>query len=161
MTPKLRPNENLRPQSVFSAQPKTSPLPKPEPNTNLYTNINNIANNSNNNKNNNQGGRNIGDLPTTSPKRLSFELPETKREIALVKAETSILRNVYGDRREAIATFDFIAEAADELTLAKGTRVRLLHQVNADWWEGECDGKVGIFPSSFVEMLPVGSESTQ
>ena len=57
----------------------------------------------------------------------------------------------------AVALFPFKASAAGDLGLGKGDVVVVLDKVaNGDWWKGRTlDGKEGIFPSNFIEVLSV------
>eukprot|EP01087_Luapelamoeba_hula_P024670 TRINITY_DN9486_c0_g1_i1.p1 TRINITY_DN9486_c0_g1~~TRINITY_DN9486_c0_g1_i1.p1 ORF type:complete len:457 (-),score=85.75 TRINITY_DN9486_c0_g1_i1:53-1423(-) len=52
------------------------------------------------------------------------------------------------------AVYDFVAESSSELPLKAGDVVTVLTHVNAEWWEGELRGQMGIFPVSYVEPLP-------
>ena len=53
---------------------------------------------------------------------------------------------------EAVVTFDYDAQLDDELTLRVGQALRNVRVVDEGWAEGELLGKVGMFPSNFVEM---------
>ena len=53
---------------------------------------------------------------------------------------------------EAVVTFDYDAQQNDELTLRVGQILRNVHVVEEGWAEGELLGKVGMFPSNFVEI---------
>ncbi|ELU16304.1 hypothetical protein CAPTEDRAFT_32270, partial [Capitella teleta] len=53
------------------------------------------------------------------------------------------------------AIFDYEANAEEELTLRRGTQIKVLSKdarISGDdgWWTGEVNNKVGIFPSSYV-----------
>ncbi|XP_053222989.1 vinexin isoform X1 [Podarcis raffonei] len=50
--------------------------------------------------------------------------------------------------------FDFQAESPKELTLQKGDIVYIHKEVDRNWLEGEHHGRVGIFPTNYVEVLP-------
>ena len=51
-----------------------------------------------------------------------------------------------------VALYDFEPERSDEVSLRAGARVRILRQRSADWWEGELDGQVGLFPTNYVAL---------
>lgn len=36
----------------------------------------------------------------------------------------------------------------------EGEKVRLISRINKDWLYGECNGKRGQFPSTFVDNVP-------
>ena len=57
--------------------------------------------------------------------------------------------------------FDYEPENPDELKLTEGDIVVVTNQNIPDtegWWEGELNGITGVFPSNFVDLLPVGAE---
>ncbi|ORX40049.1 hypothetical protein BD324DRAFT_616079 [Kockovaella imperatae] len=49
------------------------------------------------------------------------------------------------------ALYDFTGSAADELKFKKEDMIEVLEKVNDDWWNGECHGRHGLFPSAYVE----------
>jgi len=49
------------------------------------------------------------------------------------------------------ALYDFTAEDNTELPLRKGDVVNIIKKGD-DWWEGECNGRRGLFPANYVEM---------
>lgn len=54
------------------------------------------------------------------------------------------------------ATHDFQAENRGELSLRSGEIIRILSEVNDEWWMGEnCDGAKGIFPSNYVQEFSI------
>ncbi|XP_037568505.2 LOW QUALITY PROTEIN: F-BAR and double SH3 domains protein 2-like [Dermacentor silvarum] len=61
------------------------------------------------------------------------------------------------------AIYDYEPTCDDELGFAEGQVIRILRTVVHDgvddgWWEGELDGRTGIFPSLMVEALKVTGE---
>ncbi|XP_074143613.1 vinexin isoform X2 [Sminthopsis crassicaudata] len=50
--------------------------------------------------------------------------------------------------------FDFQAQSPKELTLQKGDIVYIHKEVDKNWLEGEHHGRLGIFPTNYVEVLP-------
>jgi hypothetical protein len=52
-----------------------------------------------------------------------------------------------------------VAENDDELTLTVGDTISVLQTSleDAGWWKGELNGKIGVFPDNFVELLPAVS----
>ena len=63
-------------------------------------------------------------------------------------------------RRQSFSSFpaarvlhNFAARDGEELTLNKGSMVRVLEQKDPEWWNGEYNGKVGLFPANHVELL--------
>nr|XP_015827787.2 vinexin isoform X4 [Nothobranchius furzeri] len=62
--------------------------------------------------------------------------------------------------KAARAKFNFQAQSPKELTLQKGDIVYIHRQVDANWFEGEHHGRAGIFPTSYVEVLPPTEKPT-
>ncbi|XP_020561711.1 vinexin isoform X5 [Oryzias latipes] len=62
--------------------------------------------------------------------------------------------------KAARARFDFQAQSPKELTLQKGDIVYIRRQIDANWFEGEHHGRAGIFPTSYVEILPPTEKPT-
>ncbi|XP_022081897.1 SH3 domain-containing kinase-binding protein 1-like isoform X2 [Acanthaster planci] len=54
---------------------------------------------------------------------------------------------------EAIVTFDYDATQDDELTLKEGQTITNITVMEEGWWEGELNGKRGLFPDNFVELI--------
>ncbi|XP_058891728.1 sorbin and SH3 domain-containing protein 1 isoform X28 [Acipenser ruthenus] len=54
----------------------------------------------------------------------------------------------------ARAKFDFKAQTLKELPFQKGDIVYIYRQIDQNWYEGEHHGTVGIFPRTYVELLP-------
>uniref|UniRef100_A0A3B3WV31 SH3 domain-containing protein n=1 Tax=Poecilia mexicana TaxID=48701 RepID=A0A3B3WV31_9TELE len=57
-------------------------------------------------------------------------------------------------------TFFLCCAVFRELTLQKGDIVYIHRQVDANWFEGEHHGRAGIFPTSYVEVLPPTEKPT-
>ena len=53
----------------------------------------------------------------------------------------------------AKVSFDYAATQDDELNLKVGDVVTGIKKVDAGWWEGELNGKRGMFPENFVEEI--------
>ncbi|KAL1742058.1 hypothetical protein HDZ31DRAFT_44090 [Schizophyllum fasciatum] len=54
--------------------------------------------------------------------------------------------------KRARALYDF-SGAADELSFRAGDEIAVLSEVLDEWWMGELDGRKGLFPTSYVEVL--------
>lgn len=54
--------------------------------------------------------------------------------------------------------FDYDATEDDELTLHVGDIVTNIDQADGGWWTGELNGKEGLFPENFVEVIPSTGE---
>ncbi|KAG8733428.1 hypothetical protein FRC11_006315 [Ceratobasidium sp. 423] len=55
----------------------------------------------------------------------------------------------------AIALFDFIAQESGDLSFNKGDVITVMKKTNSidDWWTGKLNGKQGIFPANFTEVV--------
>lgn len=58
-----------------------------------------------------------------------------------------------GSGPRAIAAYDFEAENEGELSFKENDVIKLISRLDENWLEGEVDGRVGIFPSNYVEVL--------
>ncbi|XP_067389869.1 SH3 domain-containing protein 21 [Emydura macquarii macquarii] len=54
------------------------------------------------------------------------------------------------------ANFSYTPEKEDELQLQAGELVQILEEIEDGWWLGRKNGRVGAFPSNFVQELPPG-----
>ncbi|XP_059673356.1 sorbin and SH3 domain-containing protein 2 isoform X7 [Gavia stellata] len=57
------------------------------------------------------------------------------------------------EKLPARAVYDFKAQTSKELSFKKGDTVCILRKIDQNWYEGEHNGRVGIFPISYVEKL--------
>lgn len=48
--------------------------------------------------------------------------------------------------------YDYIAQNDDELAFSKGQIINVLNKEDPDWWKGEVNGQVGLFPSNYVKL---------
>ncbi|XP_041066362.1 vinexin [Carcharodon carcharias] len=62
--------------------------------------------------------------------------------------------------KAARAKFDFQAESPKELTLQKGDVVYIHKVLDQNWLKGEHHGRLGIFPTSYVEFIPATERPT-
>jgi len=58
----------------------------------------------------------------------------------------------------AKVTFDYEPENDDELKLTVGDILTVIKKEEEGWWEGDLNGKTGMFPSNFVEVLTNAEE---
>jgi len=52
------------------------------------------------------------------------------------------------------ALYNYTAQENDELTLRKGDIITIIKE-HPDWWEGEINGVVGVFPANYVTKVDV------
>ncbi|OXB59155.1 hypothetical protein ASZ78_010754, partial [Callipepla squamata] len=62
-------------------------------------------------------------------------------------------QSLEGKKRKARALYDFRGENEDELSFKAGDFITELESVDEDWMSGEIQGRAGIFPKNFVQIL--------
>ncbi|PSN37997.1 hypothetical protein C0J52_13518 [Blattella germanica] len=92
-----------------------------------------------------QKGENQGMFPINFIK-VVVPLNETKANVSLQKqrSPTQMVKALYS----------FSAETWDDLEFQEGATIYVTSKINDDWLFGECDGRRGQFPSSFVDRIP-------
>ncbi|XP_014105675.1 PREDICTED: sorbin and SH3 domain-containing protein 1 isoform X24 [Pseudopodoces humilis] len=94
--------------------------------------------------------------PSSSASTKDSESPRHFAPVDYMETPEEILRRRHDDKemRPARAKFDFKAQTLKELPLQKGDIVYIYKQIDQNWFEGEHHGRVGIFPRSYIELLP-------
>lgn len=96
-----------------------------------------------------------------------YLLPSQKSPIPLDRYEHSfeptISRTYQPSEPKTLAKvlYNFFAQSPKEINLRKGDLVYIRRKVDANWYEGEHHGLVGIFPVSYVEVIPAESGHLQ
>jgi hypothetical protein len=54
----------------------------------------------------------------------------------------------------AISSFDFEAEASNEISLREGMLVEVLQEKESGWWLVTRENKIGFAPSNYLELIP-------
>ncbi|NWT66597.1 NCF2 factor, partial [Prunella himalayana] len=69
------------------------------------------------------------------------------------KPEESPQEATPGERgpNHVVAQYSYEATQPEDLEFQAGDMILVLSKVNEDWFEGECKGRTGIFPSAFVQ----------
>ncbi|KAG5852414.1 hypothetical protein ANANG_G00062160 [Anguilla anguilla] len=62
---------------------------------------------------------------------------------------------------QVIGMYDYIAQNDDELPFGKGQIINVLSKEDPDWWKGELNGTVGLFPSNYVKLTTDTDPSQQ
>ncbi|KAL0127119.1 hypothetical protein PUN28_005420 [Cardiocondyla obscurior] len=57
-------------------------------------------------------------------------------------------------RLVARALYNFVGQSSRELTFRRGDLIFVRRQVDKNWYEGEFNAMIGLFPSNYVEILP-------
>ncbi|XP_053163092.1 sorbin and SH3 domain-containing protein 1 isoform X32 [Hemicordylus capensis] len=94
--------------------------------------------------------------PSSSASTKDSESPRHFAPLDYMESPEEIFRRRHDDKemRAARAKFDFKAQTLKELPLQKGDIVYIYKQIDQNWYEGEHHGRVGIFPRSYIELLP-------
>lgn len=58
---------------------------------------------------------------------------------------------------KAVVRYSYSADNEDELNLKENDIIVILDKdlEDAGWWKGEINGKIGVFPDNFVELIPL------
>ncbi|XP_060063303.1 SH3 domain-containing kinase-binding protein 1-like isoform X2 [Ylistrum balloti] len=107
-------------------------------------------------------------IEKAKPTKIKEELPHNKHRGASVRELASKIKsdlhvgmtapkkkelqpNVKRKRAKVVYSYD--PEKDDELKLEVGDIVDILKQEEEGWWEGNVNGRTGVFPSNFVEEI--------
>ncbi|KAL5289623.1 hypothetical protein ACFFRR_009591 [Megaselia abdita] len=61
--------------------------------------------------------------------------------------------------RRCKAIYSYDQNKEDELTLAVGDVVEVLGEAEEGWWQGQLNGKKGVFPSNFVTLIETNQKT--
>lgn len=51
-----------------------------------------------------------------------------------------------------LALISYLSLSLSEVSFKKGQTIDVIRQIDENWYEGEVHGKIGIFPSNYVEV---------
>uniref|UniRef100_A0A914LXR8 SH3 domain-containing protein n=1 Tax=Meloidogyne incognita TaxID=6306 RepID=A0A914LXR8_MELIC len=54
---------------------------------------------------------------------------------------------------QVVAKYKFEGRNNDELSFSKNDIITVIQQLDGGWWEGSLDGRVGWFPTDFVNLI--------
>ncbi|XP_044140388.1 intersectin-1 isoform X3 [Bufo gargarizans] len=89
--------------------------------------------------------RQIGWFPANYVKLLS---PGTNKSTPTEPPKPAVLPPTC----QVIGMYDYIAQNDDELAFSKGQVINVLNKEDPDWWKGELNGHMGLFPSNYVKL---------
>uniref|UniRef100_A0A1Y9IVM6 SH3 domain-containing protein n=1 Tax=Anopheles minimus TaxID=112268 RepID=A0A1Y9IVM6_9DIPT len=72
--------------------------------------------------------------------------PQEKSQVVLRDKSATL-------NRRCKVIYSYQENKADELTLAVGDVVEVFGEIEEGWWRGKLNGRVGVFPSNFVEII--------
>ncbi|OHS95638.1 Variant SH3 domain containing protein [Tritrichomonas foetus] len=103
---------------------------------------------------------NLTHLEITSAERLCESLQMVNSSSARYEPsnETSTIAKSLGitssqHKLFAICRCAFDGDDVNDLPLSRGELIEVTRQHPSGWWEGECNGRRGLFPMTFVEMI--------
>ncbi|KAG8825870.1 hypothetical protein FRC17_008490 [Serendipita sp. 399] len=81
----------------------------------------------------------------------SYSYPSTENVMNNVPRSTQPT----APKRQARALWDYNldGEEPEDLSFEKGAIIEVIKENNEDWWTGKCNGRTGIFPSNYCELL--------
>merc|ERR1719347_323588 len=79
-------------------------------------------------------------------------------EVTQGSGDNEIHEIYYQEKQVAVigqcrAMYDYAANMYDELSIKYGELINIHDKQEDGWWLGECNGKVGIFPATYVELV--------
>uniref|UniRef100_A0A673UBF7 Neutrophil cytosol factor 2 n=1 Tax=Suricata suricatta TaxID=37032 RepID=A0A673UBF7_SURSU len=77
--------------------------------------------------------------------------PDEPKESEKSEANNQTTKPQLKEGGQVVALFSYEATQPEDLEFQEGDIIQVLSLVNEDWLEGECKGKIGIFPKAFVE----------
>ncbi|KAM8962279.1 GRB2-related adapter protein isoform 2-T2 [Pelodytes ibericus] len=83
------------------------------------------------------------------------ELVDYYRTSSISKSHQVLLCDDEEKRKKQFvqAQFDFIPGKTTELTLKRGDIVEILDSSDPNWWKGRSSGRIGLFPSNYVNKI--------
>lgn len=79
------------------------------------------------------------------------ELIDHHREASVSRTCCIKFRDMPAQNTYVEAKFDFEPQDSDELGFQRKQKIKVLEQSNDNWWKGELNGRVGVFPATYVE----------
>ncbi|XP_078055882.1 sorbin and SH3 domain-containing protein 1-like isoform X39 [Mustelus asterias] len=103
-----------------------------------------------------QGLSGLSKRTSSSSSTKESDSPRLSAPIERMETPEEMCRRRQEDKEmlPARAKFDFKAQSLKELPFQKGDIVYIYRQIDQNWYEGEHHGRVGIFPRSYIELLP-------
>ncbi|XP_068442986.1 src substrate protein p85-like [Clinocottus analis] len=98
--------------------------------------------------------------PPQLPNRSAAEEEEDEGEYEELVEPTlprpTVVDNDYEDLSngtQAVAIYDYEGEAEDEISFNPNDVITNIEMIDEAWWKGQCHGRVGLFPSAYVELM--------
>ncbi|XP_036398734.1 SH3 domain-containing YSC84-like protein 1 isoform X2 [Megalops cyprinoides] len=90
--------------------------------------------------------------PPTPSLRAEDVRPSVYPSISSLKSESAVLSRGASGPLVVTAVHPFVAQQPGDLSFNAGDRITVITKTDShyDWWEGQLQGQVGIFPANFV-----------
>ncbi|XP_066554421.1 intersectin-2 isoform X1 [Amia ocellicauda] len=109
--------------------------------------------------NKNPSGWWLGELQARGKKRQKGWFPAT--HVKLLGPNSGKTTPALAPICQVIAMYDYKAANEDELSFSKGQLLNVFDTNDADWWKGELNGDMGLFPTNYVKMTTESDPSQQ
>ncbi|KAL6059323.1 E3 ubiquitin-protein ligase sh3rf3 [Balamuthia mandrillaris] len=93
----------------------------------------------------------IASLPPSRPP------PSAKPSASAASAPATTTNDTDTSGTTVKALYKYVATEETELSFEPGEIIHVTYQDDSGWWEGELNGRVGVFPSNHVEVVAGGS----
>ncbi|XP_065539753.1 hematopoietic lineage cell-specific protein isoform X4 [Lathamus discolor] len=80
-------------------------------------------------------------------------LPEEPSQSQLLVAEMDNVYDVENPGTCAVALYDYQGDGDDEIYFDADDIITHIEMVDEGWWQGQCHGKIGLFPANYVRLL--------
>ena len=86
------------------------------------------------------------------------KLPQSERNVTVPKSDEGESSDLGLGHCKAL--FDYNSGVADDLRFNAGDVIKISKKIGEEWFEGEVNGRVGMFPAAYVEMVKDIPEET-
>ncbi|KAI0045187.1 BAR-domain-containing protein [Auriscalpium vulgare] len=101
------------------------------------------------------------DEPSRNASVLSFSSNKAKSRSKTTASPHIVARSLKPPtQRKLVRALHDFAGAADELSFNAGDEIFVINEVLDGWWMGELDGRKGLFPTSYTEVIVASSASS-
>lgn len=90
--------------------------------------------------------------PSPALAKLTKEIDSFRTVNRHFTTKSSLYQIKESEAQLCIALFDFRAQRPGDLSIKKGDRVKILDRRD-EWWKGELNGNIGVFPFNFVKLV--------
>jgi len=90
-----------------------------------------------------------------NPTNSKWDVRDGQAIIQLSKATNQKWQEIFAkdDRKKVKVLYEYDAQDTIELTIKENDIILVVKEDSSGWWKGELNGKVGLFPSNFIEEI--------